>query len=666
VNVDPKIRQNLLEKVWVLEKANQYNNELWNDSIRFLGIDKLVETCQTCTCGSIIKDPYDSADTESSSIMTVPKFSINCVKPMNCSVQANDLQTIPDLSSIRSAEPSFSRVKQKILSRFRSQQKTKKLLLEFEKELSDDQSKILIDYLTPKNVIVSTTDKKLFVILYTGNDINRFTRKYGYLSAIQNKISFENPCNLLADDKLNPKSKGFFSQENWNMIASLMKFSFLPHSEIKRFIIRGLDDKTKILAAKKLISKLKSTSKRYARKQKLINSVDKVYGFSGENLYKREILIDGKSLVLYYSIDVIQFIQDGKFDLMLIDSTHLKMMRKNQITIVRFYSEITNKVLTAMYAINPSKKAESYSQIFMVLDELKVMDNCKAIMADFELAIRKGFEMAIRKPIVFRMCFYHLISATRRYASSINKTISIENQQKARSHPPTSPQIFRLFSLLIFIPKQYQKAMFNVFKFLMRSFTKRISNEMFMEYFRCTYIDGPLSKHFFLDFQDSSVITNNFLEGINSSLKRHNRGRVNIETFLDWMRIDCKQTIMNLQVIPRKSCQANPKFREFYVAFASHKDFMTILFDYISQMGSLKPFDQKMALRDLCRSEFYSLREFVSGTCIEWDEFDITVKMNGKEIFIASIHDAAAEDNQEYWANIEPEFSTFFRRMRYK
>lgn len=313
---------------------------------------------------------------------------------------------------------------------------------------------------------------------------------------------------------------------------------------------------------------------------------------------------------------------------------------------MRFYSTSSLEIITGMYAINDMKKSNSYSVIFKALDELGVLANRRYLTTDFELAIQKGYRIAIKKPITFRFCYFHLVSATRKYASSINKTISIENRLRNRPHCSTTAHIFHYFSFLIFIRRLYQFLMFYIFKFIIRSFAQSLANELFIAYFGSTYIYGPLSHHFVLDFTHTSIITNNFVEGLNSSLKRHNRGRVSTDMFLNWMRIDSKKIIMNLSNPLIKETTSNPKFNEFHSSFESQGNFLSILTDHIDETirrtSKMTPANCKRALQDNKDTFSKYLRSFQ----INWSEQFVWVTKKLRNRILGTDRLQAREQNR--------------------
>lgn len=401
-------------------------------------------------------------------------------------------------------------------------------------------------------------------------------------------------------------------------------------------------------------------------KNKQRNTITFVAGFNDENLFKKEIIFGKDSIKLYYSQKTIDYIKEGNFDMMFVDGTHLKRLKKSQIILVRFYSTNTSTVVTGMYALSSSKKSEAYSNFFTVLKDLGALDQCRYLTTDFELVIQKGYKAAVKAPTTFRYCFFHLMAATRKYAPSINKTINIENQLRSRLHRLITPNLFRFFSFLVFIRKPYQQSMFKVFKFIVQRFNRSLANELFIAYFGSTYIHGPLSKHFMLDFEHSQIITNNFVEGLNSSLKRHNRGRVNVDVFLDWMKIDSKQIIMNLSDLPKKKLSSNPKFASFHSSFESHGDFLKIIVDYIEETIRKSSIRNEKDNSIGCANEKLAFSACLRGVRLQWSEKAIVVVEKTKTIYSVLIDARPEDEDSSYWHELEPDFSSYLKRLRQK
>lgn len=664
--VSTKTRKAIRNRLGILEKVNLSSHPLWNESHRFTGIDELRKKCLTKKKVFHDNSHSDNAKTEASPSLAIAS-AVNNESKFSFKLTSVSTATPSVFSSIQRIESfDFLSLRKKLESRFRSRDKLRTLQIEFMQELGSQEIQVMKEYLRRKNALALTSDKRIFAIQFIGEDVNKYTRKNGYLETLQKRIN----QNLISHQSQKPilfaGSYPSVFDEISSSLAKIMKFGFLPSCEIKRYIVRGLKNQADIPAAKKLISKLRTKTKRETRKHKLKNTLSSVIGFDGENLYKGEVILGQRPLIFYYSEKIVQFIREGVFDLVFVDSTHIKSLRKSQVTLVRFYSSESSKVLTALYALSPSKKAEAYTRIFKLLDELGLLINCRFLTTDFELAIRKGCEQAIKNPITFRFCFYHLIAATRRYASSINRTISLENQLKKRVHRPTLPHIFRIFSFLVFVPKPLQKLLFKAFRFVIRFHQNSLANEMFIAYFNSTYISGPLSRHFFLDLNDTHIITNNFVEGVNSSLKRHNRGRVNTDTFLDWMQLDVKQSIMNFNDSSKKTLTTNLKFKEFQERINHQTDFVRILLEYIDGVSKTVRSENEFSILNARSEEFRSFASFFSSITINWNEHTIFVYHNDQLIYSTTIGQEENHSEIELWAQIEPEFPTYFKRLKHK
>lgn len=555
---------------------------------------------------------------------------------------------------------------QKIKSRFRSQNQFRQIVIEFAQDLGLETINLLKSNFEEKHAELIQLEDKKFKIKFKGEDRNRFTRKNGYIQSIFTRLALDIKYTTISDPMEFEETGPNRLSQSVTLFMQLLKIGNFPAAEIQRFILRSIDKKDDIPLARKAIRKLKARTKYKSQKKSHRFNQKSIYTLDNENLFKEESSIDNKPMLFYYSNDVIKFIRNGNFDSIFIDSTHLKMLRKHQITIVRFYSSSAKKILTAMYIVNPSKKSKAYSEIFRMLNTLNLLTNCKRLMTDFELAIKKGYEDLALKPLKFRFCFFHLLSACRKYASSVNKTIFLENHLKNKRHAPTTPNIFRFFVFLIFIKQSHQKLLFQVFKFFFRSTVKSLANELFMNYFWRTYIKGPFSSHFYLDLNDSLIITNNFVEGVNSSMKRHNRGRVNLETFYDWMSLDIKTIIMNLNTNSIRKSVMNPKFEEFAKAFVAQQNWVDILFNYIEECVKQQKFRNNESRAGINQSDYELLKKRIKNSKIVVDEDRIGVYQKRRQVYVASDDFENDQQDIDYWKSIEPEFELYFKRVKYK
>lgn len=664
--VDRNIKRILADRLWCLEKANQFKNELWCNENHFDGVSEFIRKCLFSAELSVeeyLSDPHQFSTAKFIDISTDKnsEVEVSQLTARSCS------RTATFLSGAPSSNPSnFETLRRKIISKFKYRERTRFLKVEFSEDLNDTDIQVMNEYLKTKRAAAHAVDKKVFVIKFTGDDVNKFTRRYGYLQTLQKKI------------KLSIKShqsggKSFFGQpekSSFHIISAslqkLAKFGSISGGEIRKFILRAVRNQSEIPLTKRLIKRLKNKTKNEARKTRQQNSVDSVVGFENENLFKYESHLDGKTIRFYYSQEVIKFIQNGQFDLIFVDGTHLKMLKKNQVTIVRFYSTKSAKVITGLYILNPSKKAKSYAVIFDFIQKLGLLTHCKFLTTDFELAIRKGFEEVISSPVAFRYCFFHLVSATRKYSASINKTIAMENQHWGKNHCPTLPHIFRLFSFLIFIRKPLQSMMFRVFKHLVRNHAFNLANELFMAYFRSTYINGPLSKHFFLGFEHTSIITNNFVEGINSSLKRHNRGKVNIDTFLDWLKIDSKKSVMDLDENIVTHPKSNSRFKKFSEMFEAHGDCLGVFLDYTAELSRNRSKTKDSTKQNGKSNDFQKFANCIRNARIEWTEESMTVFHQNELVFRTWANQSDHDNDLEYWSQLGDDFDIYLKRLRQK
>jgi len=466
--------------------------------------------------------------------------------------------------------------------RLRYQATLRTLTVQLATPFDQRQIKFSQEFLGLKGAQVTFVEPSLLTIRFRGDDINRFTKKYGYLETLHRRLQLTPGFAVL------PSLESDSSQGDTELVKDassffrLTKQGYLPSGEIRKYLMRRIHSEKQIPLVRKIISKIKRKCKQSSVRERKRNSQRDVQIYDNENLFKAKIETADGSLYCYYSERVMNYIRSNCFDQLFVDGTHFKALRRSQLVIVRVASEQLNKVVTCLYCLAPSKKSEVYKSIFVLLESLGVLKGIKIVMSDFELAIRKGFRLSTAHPVTFRFCFFHFQSALRKFANSINKQVSLQNSERQTWHQRTTPHIHRVFSFLIFVPKSLQAIAFRLFKFVFRQVESGLSNELFFDYFERAYLNGVFFESFFIDLAESKIVTNNFVEGLNSSLKRHSRGRITISFLLDWLKISSKSEIASLSEASKAQFQTNENFTSFQQRIMQGQNFWEPIIEYIS------------------------------------------------------------------------------------
>lgn len=141
---------------------------------------------------------------------------------------------------------------------------------------------------------------------------------------------------------------------------------------------------------------------------------------------------------------------------------------------------------------------------------------------------------------------------------------------------------------------------------------------------------------------------------------------MNIHTFLDWLKLDCKQTIMNLDESSKTRPLSNPKFEEFSNSFSSHENFVWVLLDYIAELErEFKP--QSLTLsKQSKKQDFRDFANYLRQFEFQWDENSIKVMKGEMLAFNAPLVETDQEPDDYLWRQIEPEYQSYFRRLKQK
>lgn len=665
-SIESKIRDEIEELAALLPKDTEPTHKLAYEGSQSLSLS--IQELEFVSSNKDIGNNYDhiSFFRDSQTITTNRETAAMTKNSTNWFNVTKDPNSESILSTQLDPTAEFKMKQRKIQSRYRSKNVQRSIQVKFKPNLSQASSKILREFLAEKRSDFCRITDDIFEISFVDESARNFTRKYGYLETITKRFTPQTQFVVVSNANINDQNDPEYLREIADKFEQLLNLGYLSPSEITRFMIRSLRSQSDIGMAKKLIRKLKSKSKNLGRKHRAINRKDHIEIFDAENMFKESHEIDGKVAMIYYASQIIDFVRNGNFESLFIDGTHLSMARKQQVTLVRLHSSSTKKTVTVLYALSSSKKTEFYSKIFEVLLRLNLLTNCRFVTTDFELAIRKGFMQAVSSPIIFRFCFFHLVSACRRYSASENKTIAIENEQKGKRHQKATPHVFRLFAFLIFVPKVHQLRFFQVLKFLLRLYTSNLANEMFMDYFLHTYLRGPHSEHFYLDFGHSGIITNNFVEGVNSSLKRHNRGRMTFETFWDWMKIDTKNAILNIDEKPSLVSSRNPLFQMFAEKVKNNDNALSTFVTYANSLDAQKLGKKVRSEKVNNKANQLSFLKFLSEMQIFITDDEVTLYRGKSIVFKTDWNNYDRDEDVQVWQGLDKDYHLYFKRIRCK
>lgn len=556
---------------------------------------------------------------------------------------------------------------QKKISKNKTKNKIRFYELDFSRTLTEQEADFFVSQIANLNISAQKVNDFRYNLKFIGSDKNRLTRKYGIIDTITKNFRPKVSCSLSNKIVVENQENYRFLIDEAACFFRILDSGPISYTEIKRYFFRKMKSKHGLEILTKILGKLKNKSKYSLRKQRLEVKLHNINLFDSENLFKEKLEYKNSETTIYFSNDVLDYIRNRDFDHMFIDGTHLTSLGKKQFIIVRLYSSVSKQILTSFYVLMPSKKAEAYTEVINYLNETGALKNLKFSTSDFELAIISGIENSNIQTVKHRFCFFHLISSCRKKKNSINKVIEIDNAENNRNHQKVTSHLFRLLAFSIFVPPESQMAFFNTIKFFMRIFTNSLANEMFFLYFKRTYLTGSYKKNFYLDMEVSEIITNNFVEGINSSLKRHSKGRLGIAHLLDWMHLDAKKNILgvNDNKISSHEPANNPIFKEFQRELKKNGNWLLLFKNYVMTLGKKPKTNKDLFAQN--NNTFLDFFNFMSKYSFVIKKNSVRAKF-GREADIL-ITDKQYEDNlleETYYATIEKDWQKIYRQIVYK
>ena len=412
-----------------------------------------------------------------------------------------------------------------------------------------------------------------------------------------------------------PGSIHFKNQMNKVVFTSVFKLAelgFLNIRTAKEAVIKMWKDYAFKEEVKILLNKLENKIKN--SKKKNSNDFKEITIFN-ENLLKRSFSINNKDVLIYYSLFMRDYVVKGNFDFLFLDGTHLNLYGlKNQMLVFRLYSSETKEIVTVSYVICSSKKSEVYSEIILELMKAGFFNNLSLVMTDFELGFRAAFREIIKpENIQFRFCYVHLSRSLKNNVKSINKA-SETNLKFACGEDLVSKKMNKIpdyigvmFSFLIFVKPEEQKTIFYLWAAILKElFENSIELNAFLVFFSDNYITGRFSTDFFIDTNTSKHITNNFVEGVNSSFKRFTQAYLSEKTVSDWMAFDSKMSLMKLGSEKNSSQEQTLIYFDFQKAMMEERldAAFKIIISKISSLRNGKINEKLNSVYILSKSEF--------------------------------------------------------------
>lgn len=98
----------------------------------------------------------------------------------------------------------------------------------------------------------------------------------------------------------------------------------------------------------------------------------------------------------------------------------------------------------------------------------------------------------------------------------------------------------------MFVPPENLLQMFYLWVGISKYVFKGIGVVIFCDYFYSNYVIGHFSNDFYADLKISRHITNNFVEGANSGMKKFIKGESKESRVVKWMLFNAKNTILGL------------------------------------------------------------------------------------------------------------------------
>lgn len=319
----------------------------------------------------------------------------------------------------------------------------------------------------------------------------------------------------------------------YTIVSILVRHGFLGVREAKNAVLKAWNDPLAAQYMTSAFTRFKNIRFAHCKSMNAELMTGNVWCFK-ENLLIEETVNYG----FYMSRIVSTYICAGHFDALFIDGTYLKGYKNGQLLIMRLYSSSSKEMLNCAYAMCEKRDTENYERILNRAAANGFLTNVQVVVSDFEMAFTRAFRTVLPNA-EHRFCFFHLVSATRRYAGKINKSID----RLGYKIPRVTFRLSLIMSYLLLSKKDSKQVVFVFIDLFCRLKPLSLADYMFIRYFTDTYLNrytvvvGDLEKFPFL--------TNNTVEGTNSGLKKFIFGKDNVIAVREWLAHDVKRTVMN-------------------------------------------------------------------------------------------------------------------------
>jgi hypothetical protein len=248
------------------------------------------------------------------------------------------------------------------------------------------------------------------------------------------------------------------------------------------------------------------------------------------------------SIQIYFEPSVLEIVKMGNYDMLFVDGTHVKGKKNLQMLVFRMYDSISMRIINAAYALCASHETATYELILGKLKAVGFFEKVKFSMTDFERSLRNAIQNVI-KNCVLLSCFFHLVTAARKYAAKINKTIvALKYTSESK---PTTVKIHMFLGYALFLGENKLIGVITLLYELIMNRQFSIADHLFISYFIKTYT--VLYKIQKADLSVYPFLTNNTVEGTNSGIKRAFFGKNTEAAAENWILHDTKRSILNYE-----------------------------------------------------------------------------------------------------------------------